>query len=72
MDIREGEFLSFEVAGRTYSLPLQFSVTLPKGIAVLPEGLDGIPYVDLPSWALVKEHRMAEAVSVNGNLKNNQ
>lgn len=72
MDIREGEFLSFEVAGRTYSLPLQFSVTLPKGIAVLPEGLDGIPYVDLPSWALVKEHRMAEAVSVNGNSKNNQ
>ena len=74
MDIREGELLTFEVAGRTYSLPLKFSPTLQKGVAALPLGIAGIPYVDLPSWALIKEHRMAEAVSgdMNVNMKNHQ
>jgi NADH-quinone oxidoreductase subunit G len=71
LDIREGESLSFEIAGRTYSLPLKFSNTLQKGIAALPQGIEGIPYVDLPSWALVKDHHMAEMATVNTNAKNN-
>lgn len=72
LDIRENELLSFEIAGRTHSLPLRFSNVLQKGIAALPIGLAGIPYVDLPAWALVKEHHTAkEWVTVNSNTKTN-
>ncbi|HTF16897.1 MAG TPA: NADH-quinone oxidoreductase subunit NuoG [Chryseolinea sp.] len=70
LDIREGELLSFEIAGRTYSLPLKFSTGLQKGVAALPQGIEGIPYVDLPAWALIKDHRTAEWATVNNNAKN--
>jgi hypothetical protein len=71
LDIREDTSLTFEVAGKSHTLPLKFSATLPKGIAALPRGLTGIPYVDLPAWALVKDDHTAQWATVNTNSKTN-
>jgi NADH-quinone oxidoreductase subunit G len=71
LGLREGELLSFEIAGHTHSLPVKVSAALQKGIAALPQGIVDVPYVDLPSWAVIKDHRAAEWVTVNNNAKNN-
>lgn len=60
LGISDGEWLSFDVGGHTYSLPVRLSEVLQRGIAALPQGLEGIPHFELPTWALLKDHGMAE------------
>jgi NADH-quinone oxidoreductase subunit G len=56
LNIRENDMLSFEVDGQPYRLPVKINDTITKGIAGLPYGLPGLPFVELPSWAIIKEN----------------
>lgn len=69
LDIREGDQLSFEVSGQVYSLPVRLSEALQRGVAALPQGLAGIPYLDLPTWALLRDHGLAEHAATTVKLK---
>jgi NADH-quinone oxidoreductase subunit G len=52
--IGAGDMLGFEVNRQAYQLPVQISTSIPKGIAGMPYGLPGLPFVDLPAWAILK------------------
>ena len=54
LGIRQGSMLSFEVNRQPYRLPVHISTSLSKGIAGMPYGLPGLPFVDLPAWAILK------------------
>lgn len=49
-----GALLSFEINRQRYQLPVQIAPSIPKGIAGMPYGLPGFPFVDLPAWAILK------------------
>lgn len=55
MNLAEGTNLSFEIDGDMYELPVKLSETLPKGLAGVPSGLDGLRFAELPAWALLKK-----------------
>jgi NADH-quinone oxidoreductase subunit G len=71
LNIKEGDKLFFEIEGQSYELPVKFASCLPKGVAGLPQGLDGIPYSELPAWAKVKENQLTEKATVVKNLNLN-
>jgi len=52
--LADGSMLSFEVNRQPYQLPVKISGSLPKGIAGMPYGLPGLPFIDLPAWAILK------------------
>lgn len=52
--VKEGSMMSFEVNRQGYTLPVRISASLPKGVAGMPYGLPGLPFVDLPAWAIIK------------------
>jgi NADH-quinone oxidoreductase subunit G len=54
-NVKENELLSFEVDGQPYRLPVKFNDSIPKGIGGLPYGLHGLPFVELPAWAIIKQ-----------------
>ena len=54
LGVKDGAILSFEVNRQPYQLPVQISTSLPKGLAGMPYGLPGLPFVDLPAWAILK------------------
>lgn len=54
LGVKNGAILSFEVNRQPYQLPVQISTSLPKGLAGMPYGLPGLPFVDLPAWAILK------------------
>jgi NADH-quinone oxidoreductase subunit G len=53
--LSDGQELAFDVEGQLYRLPVMLSSTLPKGLAGLPNGLPGLPYVELPAWLIYKK-----------------
>lgn len=55
LNVTTGSLLSFEINRHPYQLPVQLSDTIPKGIAGMPYGLPGMPFVDLPAWAILKK-----------------
>jgi len=55
LKVKEGESLSFEVDGQPYQLPVRVSGSIPRGVAGLPYGLQGLPFVELPAWAILKK-----------------
>lgn len=54
LGLQAGSIASFEVNRQPYRLPVHISTSLPKGIAGMPYGLPGLPFVDLPAWAILK------------------
>ena len=55
-NVKEDELMSFEVDGQPYRLPVKFNKSIPKGIGGLPYGLHGLPFVELPAWAIIKQN----------------
>ncbi len=53
--IQEGGLLGFDVDGQSYRLPVKISSAMPRGVAGLPYGLPGLPFVDLPAWGIPKK-----------------
>ncbi len=53
--IQNGQLLAFEVDGQAYRLPVIISPALPRGVAGLPYGLPGLPFVELPAWGIPKK-----------------
>ncbi len=54
LNLQAGSTLSFEVNKQPYELPVVISGSISKGIAGMPYGLPGLPFVDLPAWAILK------------------
>lgn len=54
LKLSAGSILEFEVDRHTYALPIAINDSLPKGMAGLPYGLPGLPFIDLPAWAILK------------------
>ena len=54
LKVAPGQELAFEIEGQQYRLPATISTTLPKGVAGLPYGLPGLPFVELPAWSILK------------------
>jgi NADH-quinone oxidoreductase subunit G len=54
LEVEEGQKLFFDIDGQHYALPVKLSDALPKGVAALPQGIDEIPYSELPAWAQVR------------------
>jgi NADH-quinone oxidoreductase subunit G len=55
LKLRENDELSFEVGGQPYQLPVKVSSDMPRGMAGLPYGLPGLPFVELPAWGILKK-----------------
>jgi NADH-quinone oxidoreductase subunit G len=54
LNVGENDLLNFEVDGQPYRLPVKLNDTMQKGIGGLPYGLLGLPFVELPAWAIIK------------------
>jgi NADH-quinone oxidoreductase subunit G len=54
LNIAAGVMLDFEVNRQPYQLPVLISTEIPKGMGGMPYGLPGLPFVDLPAWAILK------------------
>lgn len=55
LSVEEGQLLSFEIDGQPYRLPVKMSDAMTRGMAGLPYGLKGLPFVELPEWAIIKK-----------------
>ena len=55
LGLARGQILSFEVNRQAYQLPLEISGAIPKGVAGMPYGLPGLPFIDVPAWAILKD-----------------
>jgi NADH-quinone oxidoreductase subunit G len=53
--LTEGEPRSFDVDGQVFRLPVKISSSIPRGVAGLPYGLPGLPFVELPAWSNLKK-----------------
>ena len=54
LNVSENDLLNFEVDGQPYRLPVKINDTIQKGMGGLPYGLQGLPFVELPAWAIIK------------------
>ena len=55
LNIKQEDLVSFEIDGQQYRLPAKISSAMTKGMAGLPYGLKGMPFVELPEWAILKK-----------------
>jgi NADH-quinone oxidoreductase subunit G len=55
LSLSENQLLSFDVDGQHYQLPVRVSKEMPKGVAGLPLGLPGLPFVELPAWGTLNK-----------------
>jgi NADH-quinone oxidoreductase subunit G len=54
LELAEGQTLAFDIDGQPYTLPAKISAVLKRNVIGLPYGLAGVPYAELPAWAIVK------------------
>lgn len=54
LKIKEAQEINVEIEEQVYRLPVKISTSIQKGIAGLPVGLHGIPFVSLPAWGKSK------------------
>lgn len=50
----QGQPIDFHIEGQPYRLPVVVNSSIPKGMAGLPYGLPGLPFVELPAWLIFK------------------
>ena len=55
LKVIEGQDLSFEIAGQSYSLPVKISTIIKPNVAGFPRGLPGVPYSELPAWGIFRK-----------------
>jgi NADH-quinone oxidoreductase subunit G len=55
LGLQEGQLRSFDIDGQALRLPVKISPSLPRGMAGLPYGLPGLPFVELPVWSNLKK-----------------
>lgn len=53
LGLTQGDILAFSLDKQKYHLPVKILDELTPGMAGLPQGLPGIPYAELPAWALI-------------------
>ncbi|MCJ8164343.1 NADH-quinone oxidoreductase subunit NuoG [Pontibacter sp. E15-1] len=53
LKLSDGQLLSFSIEGQVYQLPAKISQTIPSGTAGMPNGLPGVPFAELPAWAIL-------------------
>lgn len=53
LSVHEKQSISFDIKGQQYQLPVRLSDSIPSGVAGLPNGLKGLPYVELPAWGIL-------------------
>jgi NADH-quinone oxidoreductase subunit G len=53
LGLAAGDLLAFTLDHQSYQLPVTLNPHLVPGTAGLPQGLPGVPYADLPAWALL-------------------
>jgi NADH-quinone oxidoreductase subunit G len=53
--VQEGQLRAFDVDGQSLRLTVKINPSLPRGVAGLPYGLTGLPFVELPAWSLLKK-----------------
>jgi len=56
LKVDENQLLAFDIDGQPFSIPVKTSSELPRGVAGLPYGLQGLAFVDLPALAKFKNH----------------
>ena len=54
LKLEENQHIAFDIDGQSYRMPVKTSIELPRGVAGLPYGLQGLPFVDLPAFATFK------------------
>jgi len=54
LNLSPGALLAFEVDRQRYEFPVVISTSISKGVAGMPYGLPGLPFMDLPAWAILK------------------
>lgn len=57
----EGEVIVLDFGSITSSLPLRIVPSLPRGVAGLPVGLPGLPYIHLPRWSRLMKREGSDA-----------
>ncbi len=50
LGLAEGQVVTLQLAGGARRLPVRLIPELPRGLALLPAGLPGLDWVQLPSW----------------------
>ncbi len=55
LNLASGTGLDFMIDKQAYHLPVIISASIPKGVAGMPYGLPGLPFADLPAWAILKQ-----------------
>jgi len=53
-NVKEGDVFHFNIEDQAYALPVKISNDFPIGVAGLPYGLAGMPFVEMPSWCIQK------------------
>src|SRR3712207_3202754 len=53
LGLQNGDFLRFTLDRQNYQLPVKLDKALSRGTAGLPKGLPGVPYAELPAWAII-------------------
>ena len=49
----EGRIVTLQLAGAAHRLPVRLVPELPRGLALLPIGLPGLDWAELPAWGRV-------------------
>jgi NADH-quinone oxidoreductase subunit G len=60
LNLMEGDPFHFIVDHHAYKLPVKINSDIPKGVAGLPIGLNLLPFVDLPAWAILTTQSVSE------------
>jgi NADH-quinone oxidoreductase subunit G len=55
LDAGQGSFLDVELNGQSVRLPIRIRPELPEGVAGLPVGLRGAPWLPLPGWGRLRK-----------------
>ncbi|MBC5992044.1 NADH-quinone oxidoreductase subunit NuoG [Pontibacter cellulosilyticus] len=55
LKLEEGQHLTFKIGELMYHLPIKISMTITRGTAGLPVGLPGVPFAELPGWAILNK-----------------
>ncbi len=55
LDKQEGQVLTFSIDGIVYQLQVRIDDNLSKGTAGLPKGLRGVPFAEMPAWAILNK-----------------
>ncbi|KAA5549298.1 NADH-quinone oxidoreductase subunit NuoG [Adhaeribacter rhizoryzae] len=53
LQLKEGNNLDFSLEHQIIRLPVKINNDITKGTAGLPKGLPGVPYAELPAWAII-------------------